>query len=170
MLFFLFRTTMSPTCSDKETSQHQEKNGAFFWNLWVKVLLKFRNFSDVPMWPLDLSTNTLGIWTNWRGLFPSLRACDRLRICPLNTDICFSNIDLSQPRSVCKNEMKILDFPVWRLSKHTRKSFWRSSQRSWTKFISLTFGSNKSLVSWENGTWNITVNILQSITPHYFLP
>ena len=100
------------TCSEQETSQHQEKNGAFFWNLWVNVLLKFLNFSDVPIWPRDLSTNTLGIWTSWRGLFPSFRACDRLRICPLSTDICFSNIDLYQPRSVCKKKKilsKILD-------------------------------------------------------------
>jgi hypothetical protein len=29
-------------------AQHQEKKGAFFWNLWVKVVLKFLNFSVVP--------------------------------------------------------------------------------------------------------------------------
>ena len=36
------------------TNQHQLKNGAFFWNLWVNELLKFLNFSEVPTWPLDL--------------------------------------------------------------------------------------------------------------------
>jgi len=42
-------------------TQHHEKKGAFFWNLCVKVFPRFRNFSEVPTWPRDLSTNTLGI-------------------------------------------------------------------------------------------------------------
>ena len=79
-------------------SQHHEKKGAFFWNLCVKVFPRFRNFSEVPTWPRDLkcqiesrgwnlkncqnylSTNTLGIWTSWRGLFPSFSAWLRFRI------------------------------------------------------------------------------------------
>ena len=35
-------------------AQHQEKKGAFFWKRWVKVVLKFLNFSVVPTWPRDL--------------------------------------------------------------------------------------------------------------------
>ena len=150
-----------------DTFQHQEKNGVFFWNLCVKVLLKFLNLSVVPKWPLDLkirslrhkesfknsnlSTKTLGICTNCRGLFPSFNACERFNICPLITDICFSNICLSKPLSVCKQfycRIYFVNFPLFQL---TMNSPYISSQMSWTKFMSLILSRTRSLVSWEKG-------------------
>lgn len=131
--------------------QHQEKKGAFFWNLCVKVLLKFLNFSVVPTCPLDLSTKTLGICTNCRGLFPSFNACERFNICPLITDICFSNICLSKPLSVCKQFYFRISFVHFSSFLLTMNSPYISSQMSWTKFMSLILSRTRSLVSWEKG-------------------
>ena len=99
------------------------------WNVLAKrKVVGYRNY---------LSTNTLGIWTSCRGLFPSFRAWLRFKILkknhdtvvnriflpinqqflfhlmnanltwPLITLICFSNINRSKPLSVWK--MKFQD-------------------------------------------------------------
>ena len=75
-----FRCSNMPSGPENTSSQTQ------------RIILKTHN----------LSTKTLGICTNCWGLFPSFNAWDRFNICPLITDICFSNICLSKPLSVCK--------------------------------------------------------------------
>ena len=52
----------------------------------------------------------------------------------------------------------------------TRNKSWRSSQRSWTKFMSLTLGSSKSFVSWENGTWTYFIFNVCQIPIYYYDP
>merc|ERR1719410_764495 len=75
-------------------SAPREERGLLLKSLG-KCVAEVSELSDVPMWPLDLSTKTLGICTSCSGLLPSFRAWDRFRICPRSTDICFSNMERS---------------------------------------------------------------------------
>lgn len=50
------------------------------------------------------STVMHGIWTSCSGVLLSLSACTRFKIWPRITDICFSNVLLSKPRSFWKKK------------------------------------------------------------------
>lgn len=43
---------------------HQENTGPLYWKRWVKVSLKFRNAAVVPTWPLDLSSDSILIYSH----------------------------------------------------------------------------------------------------------
>ena len=152
--------------------QHQEKNGAFFWNRWVNVLLKFLNFSEVPMWPLDLKLqHTISTWHKTWWLWSELTSPqthsaseqageDSSRPSAPERGWGFAPGELTSAsrtwsgRSLCQSEKWVGGYGIKFCAAVllTRNKSCRSSQRSWTKFMSLTLGSSKSLVSWENGT------------------
>ena len=95
---------------------------------WQKQFIRYKGFQ----FEYYLSTMTAGICTSCTGLFPSFKACVKFKICPLITDICFSNNPRSKPLS-CRNNSK------------------RSLHKSSTKFKSESNGKTKSLISWLKG-------------------
>ncbi len=87
---------------------------------------------DLSCFSLVNSTVTHGICTNCNGVLLSFNAWTKFKICPLITDICFSNVFLSKPLSFLN------------------KSY-NSLHSSRTKFMSDSLFKIKSLDSWENG-------------------
>lgn len=73
-----FNHTRPHSCFSHSRYQ-EEKNGFLQWTVWVNELLRWTTRPCPPPWLR--STTTQGICTSWTGLFLSLSAWVRFKIC-----------------------------------------------------------------------------------------